>query len=578
MQGQENEEKKEFEEEPYDLLVIPTKAYDDQKPGTSGLRKKVKKFEKENYLENFIQSIFDCLDRTIGCTLVLGGDGRYYNDVAIKKIIRMSAANLVAKVIIGIDGIMSTPNVSHTIRKMKAYGGIILTASHNPGGPNEDFGVKYNGENGGPAPSAITDKIFEISKKIETYKIAKQEIPERVDLKKVGTYTWAGMEIEVIDAVADYVEMCKTVFDFDKIKPFVNRDDFSMIFDCLHGVAGPFATAVFDKELGLDGASINNVPKPDFGGGHPDPNLKYAHDLVERMGLGAEVPEDDAKIPDFGAAADGDADRNMITGKKFFVTPSDSVAIIAANFACIPYFKGSLKGVARSMPTSGALDFVAQKLKLPFYEVPTGWKYFGNLMDDGKLSICGEESFGTGSDHVREKDGIWAVLAWLQILASKNKDGQKLVGVQDVVEAHWKEFGRNYYTRYDYETVDKSAAEKMMEHLRKKCKEYTDETKKIDSFTIKTANEFEYKDPVDQSVARKQGIRFIMEDNSRIIFRLSGTGSVGATIRLYIEKFEPGTGNLGMKTADALAPLVKIALGISDIQTFTGRSEPTVIT
>merc|ERR1719445_2880847 len=531
--------KKEFEEEPYDLLVIPTKAYDDQKPGTSGLRKKVKHFQQENYLENFIQSIFDCLDRTIGCTLVLGGDGRFYNDEAIKKIIRMSAANLVAKVIVGRNGIMSTPNVSQVIRKMKAYGGIILTASHNPGGPNEDFGVKYNGENGGPAPSTITDKIFEISKKIETYKIAKQMIPDRVDLNKVGTYTWAGMEIEVIDCVADYVDMCKEVFNFDKIKSFVNRDDFSMVFDAMHGVAGPFATAIFDKELGLAGASYNSVPKPDFNGGHPDPNLKYAHDLVEKMGLGQEVPEDDAKIPDFGAAADGDADRNMICGKKFFVTPS---------------------------------DIVAKKLDVKMYEVPTGWKYFGNLMDDGKLSICGEESFGTGSDHVREKDGIWAVLSWLSILASKNKDGSKLVSVEDIVNEHWKEYGRNYYTRYDYETVDKDAAEKMMEHLRSKTKEFSDSNDdvKLDGFVIDKANEFEYKDPVDGAAARKQGIRFIMTDASRIIFRLSGTGSVGATIRLYIEKFEPGTGNLAMKTADALAPLVKIALSISDLQKFTG--------
>lgn len=575
-----DDEKKEPIEEHYDLLVIPTKAFDDQKPGTSGLRKKVKTFKQENYLENFIQSIFDCLDRTIGCTLVLGGDGRFYNDVAIRKIIRMAAANLVAKVIVGVNGIMSTPNVSQIITNMKAYGGIILTASHNPGGENEDFGVKYNCENGGPAPSTVTSKIFEISKKIETYKIAKQNIPERVDLSKVGSYTWAGMDIEVIDSVHEYVEMCKGLFSFDKIKAFVDRDDFSMVFDAMHGVAGPFAKAVFCKELGVPEENImNSDPKPDFGGGHPDPNLKYAKDLVLRMGLG-ETVADDVKIPDFGAAADGDADRNMITGHKFFVTPSDSVAIIAANHSCIPYFSGSLKGLARSMPTSGALDFVAKKLKVPLHEVPTGWKYFGNLMDYGKLSICGEESFGTGSDHVREKDGLWAVLAWLSILASKNKDGQPLVTVEKIVNDHWKEFGRNYYTRYDYEAVDKGAAEKMMEHLRSKTKEFTDskEKPKLDAFTIEKADEFEYKDIVDNTLAKQQGIRFIMDDKSRIIFRLSGTGSVGATIRLYIEKYEASSGNLGMATDEALAPLVKIALEISNLQEFTGRSEPTVIT
>jgi len=568
----------ETKEEAYDYLVIPTKAYDDQKPGTSGLRKKVKVFQQENYLHNFIQSIFDCLDRIQGATLVLGGDGRFWNKEAIAIILRMAAANLVAKVIVGRQGLMSTPNVSGVVRKEKAYGAIILTASHNPGGPDEDFGVKYNGENGGPATSTVTNAIFECSKKIETYKITKQN--PKWDIDVVGTYPFAGMTIEVIDAAAEYVEMMKSIFDFDVLKAFVARDDFSISLDSMHGVGGPFAKAIVIDELGLgEETCCNSTPLEDFGGGHPDPNLKYAHDLVEAMGLGSHVPED-SKIPEFGAALDGDADRNMIVGKKFFVTPSDSVAIIAANFAAIPYFKDGLKGVARSMPTSGALDFVAKKLSLPFFEVPTGWKYFGNLMDDQKLSICGEESFGTGSDHVREKDGIWAVLSWLSILASKNPDPKaKLVGVEDIVREHWAEYGRNYYTRYDYEGVEKDGALKMMDHLRTLTQQYTEEKEvKLESFTIGDANEFEYKDPVDGSVAKQQGMRFIFTDNSRIIFRLSGTGSVGATIRLYVEKYEPNTGNLDMTTKDALAELVKIGIEISKIEEFTGRKEPTVIT
>jgi len=570
------EKKEEKKEEPYDLQVITTTPYDDQKPGTSGLRKKVKHIQQKNYLENFIQSIFDSLEKINGATLVLGGDGRYYNTEAIEIIVRMAAANFVGKLIVGVNGLMSTPNVSGVVRKMKAYGAIILTASHNPGGPDEDFGVKYNGENGGPATTLVTDRIFEISKKIGTYKIAKQS--PTWDISKVGTYQFAGMEIEVIDAAAEYVEMMKDIFDFDAIKAFVNRDDFSIFYDSMHGVAGPFAKAIFINEFGLsDDSCANSDPQVDFGGGHPDPNLKYAHDLVDAMGLGDDPPED-SKIPEFGAAADGDADRNMILGKKFFVTPSDSVAIIAANSASIPYFKDGLKGVARSMPTSGALDFVAKKLNIPFFEVPTGWKYFGNLMDSEQLSICGEESFGTGSDHVREKDGIWAVLAWLSILADRNQDPSKeLVTVEAIVKEHWETYGRNYYTRYDYEQVEKDAALKMMEHLRGETKKCTEQKEvKHENYTIKTADEFEYKDPVDDSVAKQQGIRFIYNDGSRIIFRLSGTGSVGATIRLYVEKYDDK--NLNMGTAEALDTLVKIALGLSKIEEFTGRKEPTVIT
>lgn len=571
---QEGERKEEKKEEPYDLLVIPTEPYDDQKPGTSGLRKKVQRIKDENYLENFIQSIFDSLEKINGATLVLGGDGRFYNNEAIEIIVRMAAANFVGKLIVGLNGLMSTPSVSGVVRKMKAYGAIILTASHNPGGPKEDFGIKYNGENGGPATTLVTDKIFKISKKIGSYKIAKQN--PTWNIGKVGTYQFAGMEIEVIDAAAEYVEMMKSIFDFDVIKTFVNRDDFSLFYDSMHGVAGPFAKAIFINEFGLsDESCANSDPKKDFGGGHPDPNLKYAHDLVEAMGLGKDPPED-SKIPEFGAAADGDADRNMILGKKFFVTPSDSVAIIAANHISIPYFKDGLKGVARSMPTSGALDFVAKKLNIPFFEVPTGWKYFGNLMDNDQLSICGEESFGTGSDHVREKDGIWAVLAWLSILADRNKGKANLVTVEAIVKEHWEKYGRNYYTRYDYEQVEKDAALKMMEHLREMTKKCTDQEVKHENYIIEKADEFEYKDPVDNSLAKQQGIRFIYKDGSRIIFRLSGTGSVGATIRLYVEKYD--SENLNMETAEALETLVKIALDISQIEKFTGRKNPTVIT
>lgn len=571
---EEGERKEEKKEEPYDLLVIPTEPYDDQKPGTSGLRKKVKHIQQKNYLENFIQSIFDSLEKIMGATLVLGGDGRYYNTEAIEIIVRMAAANFVGKLIVGLNGLMSTPSVSGVVRKMKAYGAIILTASHNPGGPEEDFGIKYNGENGGPATTLVTDKIFKISTKIDSYKIAKQN--PTWNIGKVGTYQFAGMEIEVIDTPAEYVEMMKSIFDFDAIKTFVNRDDFSLLHDSMHGVAGPFAKAIFINEFGLsDESCANSDPKVDFGGGHPDPNLKYAHDLVEAMGLGKDPPED-SKIPEFGAAADGDADRNMILGKKFFVTPSDSVAIIAANHISIPYFKDGLKGVARSMPTSGALDFVAKKLNLPFFEVPTGWKYFGNLMDNDQLSICGEESFGTGSDHVREKDGIWAVLAWLSILADRNEGKANLVTVEAIVKEHWEKYGRNYYTRYDYEQVKKDAALKMMEHLREVTKKCTDQEVKHENYTIKIADEFEYKDPVDNSLAKQQGIRFIYKDGSRIIFRLSGTGSVGATIRLYVEKYD--NENFNMETAEALETLVKIALDISQIEKFTGRKNPTVIT
>mmetsp|Transcript_5311 Transcript_5311/g.7465 ORF Transcript_5311/g.7465 Transcript_5311/m.7465 type:complete len:575 (-) Transcript_5311:315-2039(-) len=556
---------------------IKTKPYADQKPGTSGLRKKTKVFEgQENYLENFIQSIFDSLgDELKGETLVLGGDGRYYNKEACSIILRMAAANGVKKMIVSAGYLMSTPCVSGLIRMKQAFGGIILTASHNPGGKDEDFGVKYNGANGGPAVSLVTDKIFELSKKIENYKITK-EVPDFAN-DKVGSYKFGPMDIEVVDAVQGYADMMKKIFDFEKLKKFVSREDFTMVYDSMHGVAGPFAKKIFGEELGMDSkVCLNSEPKEDFGGGHPDPNLTYAHDLVETMGLGEKKSD---TVPEFGAAADGDADRNMVLGKKFFVTPSDSLAIIVDKAQeCIPYFKDGLKGCARSMPTSGAVDFVAKEKKIKLHEVPTGWKYFGNLMDANELSICGEESFGTGSDHIREKDGVWAVLAWLSILANANaEDGKELVGVESVVKAHWAKYGRNYYTRYDYEGCTKEAGNTLFDTMRKKIAEKDYKAlDKYSQFKLKNGDEFEYSDPVDKSVAKKQGIRLVMEDGSRVIFRLSGTGSVGATVRMYIEQYSKD--KLDSVPAEALKPLIDFALEWSDLKKITGKEGPTVIT
>jgi phosphoglucomutase len=560
-----------------EVATVTTSTYEGQKPGTSGLRKKVVEFKKEHYTENFIQSTFDALPshELRGSTLVVAGDGRYYNKEVSTMIIRMAAANDVSRIITGVNFLMSTPCVSNIIRDRNAYGGIILTASHNPGGPTEDFGVKYNISNGGPAPEGVTNAIFKVTGALRTYKIAKST-PD-IDFSKPGEHKFGDLTVEVIDAAAAYVKLMKSIFDFDALKKFVSRDDFSIAYDSMHGVAGPFAKEIFVKELGLPESScINSVPKEDFGGGHPDPNLTYAHELVDIMGLGEKKVED-ADVPDFGAAADGDADRNMILGKRFFVTPSDSVAIIAANNAAIPFFKEGLKGVARSMPTSMALDRVAEKLGLSCFEVPTGWKFFGNLMDAGKLSICGEESFGTGSDHIREKDGVWAVLAWLSILEHKNRDsGDKLVSVEDIVMDHWKTYGRNYYSRYDYEGVEAAGAKELMAALVKKTEEMEAGKSKLGEFTIAKADEFCYTDPVDKSVSAHQGIRFIFTDGSRIVFRLSGTGSVGATIRLYVEKYDPK--DLTQATQDAIKSLIDIALDLSKMKEFTGRDKPTVIT
>ncbi|XP_076870965.1 phosphoglucomutase-1 [Brachyhypopomus gauderio] len=558
------------------ITVVKTKAYADQKPGTSGLRKRVTVFQQnQHYAENFIQSIISAIEpaqRREG-TLVVGGDGRFFMKDAIQLIVQIAAANGIGRLIIGQNGIMSTPAVSCVIRKTKAVGGIILTASHNPGGPSGDFGIKYNISNGGPAPEGITDKIFQISKSIQEYHIC----PElKVELSTIGKQTFEvetfkTFTVEIVDSVESYAEMLRDIFDFAALKELLSGPNhISVRLDAMHGVVGPYVKKIVCDELGSTANSaVNCVPSEDFGGHHPDPNLTYAADLVSTM-KGGEY--------DFGAAFDGDGDRNMILGKHgFFVNPSDSVAVIGANITCIPYFqKTGVKGLARSMPTSGALDNVAKALKMQLYETPTGWKFFGNLMDAGKLSLCGEESFGTGSDHIREKDGLWAVLAWLSILASRKQS------VEDIMKDHWQKFGRNFFTRYDYEEVDSDAANKMISDLQQTMfdKGFVGQTFSSGdkTYQVEKADNFEYTDPVDSSVSKGQGLRIIFSDGSRIIFRLSGTGSAGATIRLYIDSYEKDPQKIYQDPQVMLAPLVDIALRISQLQEKTGRDGPTVIT
>ncbi|KAG7605740.1 Alpha-D-phosphohexomutase C-terminal domain superfamily [Arabidopsis thaliana x Arabidopsis arenosa] len=556
-----------------EIKSLPTKPIEGQKTGTSGLRKKVKVFMEENYLANWIQALFNSLplEDYKNATLVLGGDGRYFNKEASQIIIKIAAGNGVGQILVGKEGILSTPAVSAVIRKRKANGGFIMSASHNPGGPEYDWGIKFNYSSGQPAPETITDKIYGNTLSISEIKVA--EIPD-IDLSQVGVTKYGNFSVEVIDPVSDYLELMEDVFDFDLIRGLLSRSDFGFMFDAMHAVTGAYAKPIFVDNLGAKPDSISNgVPLEDFGHGHPDPNLTYAKDLVDVM------YRDNG--PDFGAASDGDGDRNMVLGNKFFVTPSDSVAIIAANAQeAIPYFRAGPKGLARSMPTSGALDRVAEKLKLPFFEVPTGWKFFGNLMDAGKLSICGEESFGTGSDHIREKDGIWAVLAWLSILAHRNKDtkpGDKLVSVADVVKEYWATYGRNFFSRYDYEECESEGANKMIEYLREiLCKSKAGDV--YGNYVLQFADDFSYTDPVDGSVASKQGVRFVFTDGSRIIFRLSGTGSAGATVRIYIEQFEPDVSKHDVDAQIALKPLIDLALSVSKLKDFTGREKPTVIT
>ncbi|KAG6746416.1 hypothetical protein POTOM_050956 [Populus tomentosa] len=556
----------------FPINSVPTKPIEGQKTGTSGLRKKVKVFTEENYLANWIQALFNSLppeDYKNG-VLVLGGDGRYFNREASQIIIKIAAGNGVGKILVGKEGIMSTP---------AANGGFIMSASHNPGGPEYDWGIKFNYNSGQPAPESITDKIYGNTLSISEIKMA--DIPD-VNLSSLGVTEYGNFSVEVVDPVSDYLELMENVFDLELIKGLLSRSDFRFIFDAMHAVTGAYAKPIFVDKLGASLDSISNgVPLEDFGHGHPDPNLTYAKDLVNIM-YGENGP-------DFGAASDGDGDRNMILGRGFFVTPSDSVAIIAANAQeAIPYFMSGPKGLARSMPTSGALDRVAEKLNLPFFEVPTGWKFFGNLMDAGKLSICGEESFGTGSDHIREKDGIWnvllgidrAVLAWLSIIAYRNKDkkpGEKLVSVADVVKEHWATFGRNFFSRYDYEECESEGANKMIQNFR----DIVSKSKpgdKYGNYTLQFADDFMYTDPVDGSVVSKQGVRLVFTDGSRIIFRLSGTGSAGATVRIYIEQYEPDVSKHEMDAQVALKPLIDLALSVSKLKDFTGRDKPTVIT
>mmetsp|Transcript_8818 Transcript_8818/g.11483 ORF Transcript_8818/g.11483 Transcript_8818/m.11483 type:complete len:583 (+) Transcript_8818:107-1855(+) len=578
--------------------VIKTSPYEGQKPGTSGLRKKTKVFIQENYVENFVQATFNAvgLEKLQNATLIVGGDGRFYNTTMIQTIAAMAAANGVGKVTIGQHGLLSTPAVSALIRRHDGgspIGGFILTASHNPGGKDNDCGIKYNIQNGGPAPESITSKIFEGTKTISEFSTVK-EFPT-IDLAVVGTKQLSPtFAVEIVDSAAAYVELMKEVFDFDLLKTLIQREGFKFVYDAMHGVAGPYARAIFTDELGIpESCLFNCTPSEDFGGGHPDPNLTYAHDLVKTCGLTSKGEKISGveNVPDMGAAADGDADRNMILGKQFFVTPSDSVAIIAANAAhCIPFFKnqGGLRAVARSMPTSAAADLVAKKMGTAIFQVPTGWKFFGNLMDSGELGgeelnplICGEESFGTGSNHIREKDGIWAVLCWMSILAFRNKDrsqSEDLVSIEDIVREHWATYGRNYYSRYDYENVDKEKAMAMMAELTNKIESGLAGTELLPGYTLGECDEFEYHDPVDKSVSSNQGWRFNFTDGSRFVFRLSGTGSVGATIRLYLEKYESEESKLSQLTADALSDLVQIALKFSRIEEYTGRKEPTVIT
>ncbi|XP_045159991.2 phosphoglucomutase-1-like [Mercenaria mercenaria] len=557
--------------------IVQTKTFDGQKPGTSGLRKAVKVYKEENYTENFVQCTLTAAlgDKLTGSTLAVGGDGRYFGKEATLKIIQICAANGVSKLLVAHNGLMSTPAVSCVIRKYKTDGAIILTASHNPGGPDADFGIKYNIANGGPAPEAVTNAIYDMTKKISSYKIC----PDlTVDISKLGKQEFQvdghTFIVEVIDSVSDYVAYMKEIFDFDAIKGLLQglggKQPLNVLINAMHGVMGPYVKKIFQEELGTPASNcVNCEPLEDFGGLHPDPNLTYAADLVEELKKGQHG---------FGAAFDGDGDRNMILGQNaFFVTPSDSLAVLADNLECIPYFqKTGVKGYARSMPTSGAVDRVANKKGKECFEVPTGWKFFGNLMDSGRLSLCGEESFGTGSDHIREKDGLWAVLAWLSVLARKQQS------VEEVIREHWKLYGRNFYTRYDYENCETDPANKMMANLNNYISDSSNIGQLLSSgektYKIAKIDNFSYTDPVDASVSSKQGIRIIFSDDSRIIFRLSGTGSSGATIRMYIEGYESDEQKFSLSPQDVLKPLIEIALTISQLREITGRKEPTVIT
>ena len=553
------------------IRLVPTQPFSDQKPGTSGLRKRVQVFQQPHYLQNFVQSIFDTIQPPAGATLVLGGDGRYFNREAIQIILKMAAANGFGRVLVGQGGILSTPAASCVIRKYGTFGGIILSASHNQGGPEGDFGIKYNTANGGPATEKVTDAIFACSNRITEYRM--MDAPD-VALDAKGVSRLGDMEVEVIDAVTDYADLMAQLFDFNAIRSLL-ASGFRIKFDAMHAVTGPYAREILVHRLGASESSIMNAePLTDFGGGHPDPNLTYAHELVDIM----YGPDDTA--PDFGAASDGDGDRNMILGRRFFVTPSDSLAVIAAYAQLAPGYAQGLAGVARSMPTSAAVDRVASALGIPCFETPTGWKFFGNLMDAGKVTLCGEESFGTGSDHVREKDGLWAVLFWLNILAAKQPSAAQSTharqSVEDLVKAHWARYGRNVYSRHDYESIPSEAAFGLMQHLHASFE--TLPGTRFGRYTVERCDDFSYTDPVDGSISLNQGVRILFTDGSRIVFRLSGTGTEGATLRIYLEAYEPDIARQQQDAQQALAEMIDIAGEISELYARTGRVQPTVIT
>ena len=542
------------------ILTIKTTPYGDQKPGTSGLRKRVTVYQQPNYVENYIQAIFDSLEGFEGKTLVIGGDGRFYNDVAIQKAIRIAAANGFGKVLVGQGGLLSTPAASHVIRHYKAFGGLVLSASHNPGGPEGDFGIKYNISNGGPAPEKITDAVYARTKVIDSYKSIDAA---DIDLNSIGMQTVGGMMVEVIDPVADYAALMETLFDFPAIKAMF-ASGFRMTFDAMSAVTGPYAHKILEEILGAPkGTVINGTPSPSFNDGHPDPNLVYCRDMHDLL----MTPEG----PDFGAASDGDGDRNLIIGKNRFVTPSDSLALLAANAHLAPGYKAGIAGIARSMPTSAAADRVAEKLGIEMHETPTGWKFFGNLLDAGRVTICGEESAGTGSSHVREKDGLWAVLLWLNIIAVRKQS------VDQIVREHWATYGRNYYTRHDYEEVDAAIANKLVDDLRAELPKLAGKIL-ADDLQVAYADDFTYHDPVDGSTSARQGIRIGFTDGSRIVVRLSGTGTVGATLRLYLERYEAADGRHDLETQFALDSLIGVADELTGIKQRTGRREPSVIT
>ena len=536
-----------------------TVPFDDQRPGTSGLRKAVSVFRQANYLENFIQSAFDCLPGLEGATLVIGGDGRYYNSAAIQTILQMAAANGVSRAVVGRDGILSTPAASNLIRKRGALGGFILSASHNPGGPDGDFGIKFNGANGGPAPEALTEAFYARSREIDGYRIRDAA---DLALSRLGETRQGPMTVEIVDPVADYAALMEEIFDMGAIRALF-AGGFRMVFDAMHAVTGPYAREILENRLGAaPGTVINGVPLEDFGGHHPDPNLVHAAELVAMLsGEGA---------PDFGAASDGDGDRNMVLGRDFYVSPSDSLAVLAANARCVPHFKNGLKGIARSMPTSGAADRVAAGLGIPCYETPTGWKFFGTLLDAGRISLCGEESFGTGSDHVREKDGLWAVLMWLNVLAARK------LSAAELVREHWQTYGRTVYGRHDYEGVATEGANALMAELRAGLTALPGSG--LGGRTVTSADDFAYTDPVDGSRSERQGVRIGFADGSRIVYRLSGTGTSGATLRVYLERYEPDPARHETPAGEALAELAALAAEHAGIARHTGRTAPDVVT